>query len=98
MSRQLSRGSAGEYQADERAGIARPKFQDEAGQLLVIGHLDDQGKIETPLRHIDSLDLTTQVFSKLFRRIQPLRRLLYILDSLIRPVEEHQISIHGALL
>src|SRR6478752_466836 len=68
------------------------------GHFLIIGHLSDEDKIETPLRHKDSLDLPSEVFGQLLRCIHPLRRLLYISHPLIRPIEEHQICSHGPSL
>jgi hypothetical protein len=48
------------------------EFQYEAGQLLIRRHLNDQDKIDRPLRQIHRPDVATHVFGEFPRRIQPL--------------------------
>ena len=43
MSRQVSRGSAGEYQADERAGVARVQFSSVAQSCPFPDYLPNPG-------------------------------------------------------
>ena len=45
----VSRGSAGEYQADERAGVARLSWPTQAGEVTACWTEHKQGRAEAPL-------------------------------------------------